>query len=980
MSFRSPLSSSYLFVVLISTLVLAQSDRAPLGNRPNGLSTAQGPHQGPLNPRMPQRAPFAQRGTRASKSSAPLSNSSQASGLNFAPAVDYDSDGINSSVAVADLNGDGKPDLVVANYCYRYTNNSCTTPGEVGVLLGNGDGTFQPVIIYNSGGLNAYSIAVADVNGDGKLDVVVTNASTDSVGVLLGNGDGTLQTAVVYRAGEATGIAVADVNGDGKPDLVVADLAGEVGGYVDILLGNGDGTFQTAVPYDSGGWGPGSVAVADVNGDGKLDVAVANCAAVNFYCYDAGDGVVSILLGNGDGTFQTAVPYDSGGFQTSSIAVADVNGDDKPDLVAANCGSHNNSNCENGTVGVLLGNGDGTFQPAVTYGSGGTDSSPVGLAVADVNGDGKLDVVVTNYYSNVGVLLGNGDGTFQTVTFGSTGGDPVSVAVADVNGDGKPDLMLANSHGEANGDGAVGVLINTSTNATTTTLTSSPNPSNFGQTVTFTATVTGQPGFYKGTPTGIVSFYDGTTNIGNSNLNTSGVVTLTTSALPVGTDNITATYNGDSDFASSTSPAVSQVVQGAIVSLSPTSLNYGNQTVTINSGPQNVTLQNTGNINLSIMSIQITGTNSGDFAQTNNCPASLSPSYSCQISVTFTPTASGVRNAAVSITDNAPYSPQSVLITGDGVLPAVTLSPISLNFSNQGTGTTSSAEVITLSNTGAGILKITSISITGTNAGDFAQTNNCSSSIAPNGSCQISVTFAPKVTGTRNAAVSIADNAPGSPHSAPITGVGMPPGPTFSPTSLSFPTQVVYTTSKVSTVKLTNSGLGVLKITNIAVSGPFTQTHTCGSTVNPGASCTISVSFKPTTIGMLTGSLSITDNAPGSPQKVSLTGTGTYIQLTPTTVNFGNQPVGTKSLAKTITVANKGDVSVSITGFSITGTNASDFAQTHTCKSTLAAGASCFINTTFKPSATGTRTAQVAVTDSGGGSPQKVTLTGTGTP
>ena len=208
----------------------------------------------------------------------------------------------------------------------------------------------------------------------------------------------------------------------------------------------------------------------------------------------------------------------------------------------------------------------------------------------------------------------------------------------------------------------------------------------------------------------------------------------------------------------------------------------------------------------------------------------------------------------------------------------------------------------------------------------------------------------------------------------------MPPGLTFSHTSLAFSTQVVYTTSKAKTVKLTNSGLGILKITNIAVSGPYTQTHTCGSTVNPGASCTINVTFKPTTIGTLTGSVSITDNAPASPQKVSLTGTGTYIQLAPTTVNFGDQPVGTKSLAKTITVANKGDVSVSITGFSITGTDASNFAQTHTCKSTLAAGASCFINTTFKPSATGTRTAQVAVSDNGGGSPQKVNLTGTGTP
>ncbi len=282
-------------------------------------------------------------------------------------------------------------------------------------------------------------------------------------------------------------------------------------------------------------------------------------------------------------------------------------------------------------------------------------------------------------------------------------------------------------------------------------------------------------------------------------------------------------------------------------------------------------------------------------------------------------------------------------------------------------------------NTGNVALTITSISITGTNKGDFAQTNNCGTSVSAGGSCVITVTFTPVAVGTRNAAVSITDNAPGSPQTASVTGVGVKPAVTLSPTSLTFSTQVVFTTSKAKTVTLTNSGAGLLTISKIAASSQFSETNTCGTSVAAGASCTISVTFKPTAINTISGSVSITDNASGSPQKVNLTGTGTYVQLTPSSLNFGNQPVGTKSLGKKITLSNKGSVSVSITSISITGTNGSDFGLTTTCGSSVAAGASCFITVTFTPSAKGSRSASVSVSDNGGGSPQKVNLAGTGT-
>ncbi|MFZ1918888.1 MAG: FG-GAP-like repeat-containing protein [Terriglobales bacterium] len=380
----------------------------------------------------------------------------------FQAAVTYNSGGFYAySVAVADVNGDGYPDLLVANN------------GAVGVLLGNGDGTFQAAVSYNSGSSSTTyvsAVAVADVNGDGHPDLLVANSY--GVGVLLGNGDGTFQAAVSYSSGgeDVASIAVADVNGDGRPDLLVA-----AGNAVGVLLGNGDGTFQEPVSYNSGGSNAYSVAAADVNGDGKPDLLVANSCDNNGCFPTTDDGVISVLLGNGDGTFQAAVSYSSGGYYPYSVAVADVNGDGHPDLLVANSCNSSTGNrvytCPaksiEGSVGVLLGNGDGTFQAAVTYNSGGYEAYSV--VVADVNGDAHPDLVVANCCVSSGnwsigaegVLLGNGDGTFQAApNYNSGGVNAQSIAVADVNGDGKPDLLVANACADVNCvNGSVGVLL-----------------------------------------------------------------------------------------------------------------------------------------------------------------------------------------------------------------------------------------------------------------------------------------------------------------------------------------------------------------------------------------------------------------------------------------------------------------------------------------------------------------------------------------
>jgi len=285
------------------------------------------------------------------------------------------------------------------------------------------------------------------------------------------------------------------------------------------------------------------------------------------------------------------------------------------------------------------------------------------------------------------------------------------------------------------------------------------------------------------------------------------------------------------------------------------------------SSAQSVTLSNTGSATLSITSITV----SGDFSQTNTCGSSLAASASCTLSVTFKPTATGTRTGAVTITDNASPATQTVSLTGTGVAaPVVSLSPASLTFPAQRVGTASSAQSVTLRNTGSATLSITSI----TASGDFSQTNTCRSSLAVSGSCTLSVTFKPTAAGTRTGAVTITDNASPATQTVSLTGTGTAPVVSLSRTSLTFPAQKLGTSSSAQSVTLKNTGSAGLTITSFRLSGNFSQTNTCGSSVAAGASCTLSVTFRPTAAGTRTGALTITDNASPATQTVSLTGTG----------------------------------------------------------------------------------------------------------
>jgi hypothetical protein len=310
----------------------------------------------------------------------------------------------------------------------------------------------------------------------------------------------------------------------------------------------------------------------------------------------------------------------------------------------------------------------------------------------------------------------------------------------------------------------------------------------------------------------------------------------------------------------------------------------------------------------------------------------------------------------------------------------VGLSTTTLNLGNQTVGTKGSPQNLTVTNAGTADLTFSSITITGANASEYTQTNTCTGSISPLATCTVSVSFTPAATGTRTATLNLNDNAPTSPQTVSLTGVGVGNGPavTLTPSSLTFPTTVVGVTSSSQTVTLTNTGTSSLSITKIVASGDFAQTNTCSATVNAGASCTFTVTFTPTRINTRTGSISITDNAPASPQSVSLTGVGTLVSFSPTSLNFGSVQIG-KSSSQSVTLTNTGATSLTVKLIFITGANAGDFSETNNCPLTVAAGGSCSITATFTPTATGSRTASISVSDTGGGSPQYVSLSGTGT-
>ncbi|MBZ5643666.1 MAG: FG-GAP-like repeat-containing protein [Acidobacteriia bacterium] len=453
-------------------------------------------------------------------------------------------------------------------------------------------------------------IVTADFNGDGNLDLAAANFTEGTVSILLGDGHGGFTTKSTPAAGAgANWLAVGDFNEDGISDLAVANNGSAGIAGVSILLGNGDGTFVLKSSPATGD-GPFALTAGDFDGDGHLDLVVSNANANS----------VSVLLGAGDGTF-TASGTLTVGALPQVIVAGDFNEDGKLDLVVANESA--------GTVSLLIGNGNGSFQSQAVTSTGGTHF-PIGVIAADFNGDGHLDAAAVNA-SDVGVLLGNGGGTLTLTANPATGSfDLIAGVAGDYNGDGELDLVVSDR-----GSGKAFLLPGI-------------GDGTFGPKVTFTTAA-------------------GAFGVATADFNGDGALDL-------------AIANGNANN-------VSVFLQLLPVTLNPTSFTFASQGVSTSSSSQPITLTNKSGGNLNFTSIGFTGANSGEFSQTNTCGASILNNATCTINLTFTPLASGARVATLQIVDNASNSPQTLAVSGTGSASLAISSASSTAFSVGAAGT-----------------------------------------------------------------------------------------------------------------------------------------------------------------------------------------------------------------------------------------------------------------------------------------------------
>jgi hypothetical protein len=891
-----------------------------------------------------------------------------------------------TSIVVADFNGDGNLDIAIAN----------RTSNDISVLLGKGNGTFNPQVKYSSGnGTDPVAIAAADFNGDGKPDLVVVNSATKNVSVLMNTGTGTFNAPVKYTVGtNPSAVAVGDLNGDGVADIAVTNSGSST---VTVLINNGTGTFATGKNYATDA-SPSSIVIADFDGDGANDLAVANL----------GGNDVSILHNQGSGTFSSAANYcvvsvsgscnSVGAVDPLSLVAVDLDGDGKPDLAVASASQ---------SVVTLLNNGSGTFTLTAQSGAsrspqaiaagifvtGGpqdlvaadagansfeifngtgngnlatplryiSGAQPQAIAVGDFNKDGKLDVAIANFVDNdVAVVLGNGDGTFQDIQSVISGSQVRSVATGDFNKDGKTDFLANNSSAgnfsvnlfSGNGKGAFTLASTVSFPTDVFSIAAQ----DFDQDKNLDFVVANQT-------SNQVSVVFG---LGNGTFNPS-IATYSTDAGPVSVATGDFNKDGYPDIVTANASAndISVLMNTKTGSFNP-AVNYpaGTNPVAVavadlnNDGFPDIVVANSGSNTVTVLM----NNGNGTFAAPVNYGVGDGPASIATAEL------NGDLYADLIVTNKTDNSVSVLLGNGDGTFQQT----VSYTIPNSGATAAIAADI-----TADGILDLVVAENT-TNAIGVLQGNG-------DGSFQGSVNYKIGVFPMAVAAADVSgdgkvDVLAGNFGGGDVTVlINQSPAAalSFTPASLAFGNGQVGSTSSAKVVTLTNKGNTVLNISSISTSADYPMTTTCGSTLASLGSCTVSVTFAPTFPGAIKGELTIKGSVTGGVVIVPISGTGQFpMVVSPLTLTFPSTPVGNTSAAQTVTVINQSSGTQTFT-FSATGNYNAVASGSTPCNGTLAGLAKCTVSVSLSPTQSGAINGSFIVSGSGFLS-QITSLSGTG--
>jgi len=879
-------------------------------------------------------------------------------------------------------------------------------PGNIATVAGNGS-------CISNGSNGDGGPATSAVLAAERLGVAV-----DAAGNIFISGGGVIRRVdgtsgiITTAAGAAQGLAgPVAVTVDGHDNVFIADL-GAIPGSNNSQVLRIDGTSGAVTAFAGGtGIGDGGPATsaelwlqhsltvysAGVALDGSGNLFIADSENNRVRRVDAASGTITTIAGNGlqgtsgDGgpataaemSYPAGVAVDAGG----NVFIADFGN-----------GSIRRVDAVTGTMTRVAGSAQlGMNGASCTSGDGGPASSAEAVSAWNVNIDAAGNLYIAGGTSNCVGRIDAVTGILTTVA--GNGGKP------GFTGDGGPATSACmNWPSAVAADSAGNIYIADLFNGRIRQVDHETG---------FISTVAGGGGAPPGgpalgallvRPSGVAVSATGNLFIADYSIARVYRVDHLSGILTVVAGNGTSTFSGDGanaaaaglDFpskialqgndlyiADAWNQRVRHVALPAYVVLGATSEAFGSQALNTPSAPQMVTLTNSGDTPLAVMSVAA----SGDFSETDNCASGLAVGASCTISIVFTPTEPGARTGAITITDNAADNPETISLSGTGAGAGLAFSTGLLTFPSQMLGTTSAAGTVMVMNSGTQPVSFTAIAATG----EFAVTqgaNMCSTSttLAVGASCTIYVTFTPQAAGNRTGSLMLTDNATGSPQTVMLSGTGTAPNLEYS-NGVIFGSQLVNTTTAPIAVTLRNPATAFsVSLASMVISGDFAVAAngtTCSTSVPlaPGASCAINLTFTPTAVGIETGTLTLTDDAGNSPQIMNLSGTGTQPAFSASTgtLTFAAQLAGTTSSSQPVMINNMGTGNLNFSSIAVSRPFAI-VAAGGGCSTTaaVAAGSSCAVMVTFTPAAAGAATGSLSFTDNAPGSPHSIALNGTG--